>query len=151
MKEIRTRTNIIFLVDDDDFERFGHLTWGETLFGYAVHRNNKEKRTFSLHRLIMGNPDNMVVDHINGNKKDCRKSNLRICTTRENGYNMPKSHFSTSKYKGVSWDKRDKKWSANIYNYGIKIFIGYFDDEYEAAQAYNQFAYSLFGEYYRPN
>lgn len=77
-----------------------------------------------------------VVDHINGIKTDNRLENLRILSNRENtslGYVKKKTK---SKYVGVNWHSQSKKWTANIYFNGKRIYIGIFPTQEEAGQAY---------------
>ena len=91
------------------------------------------------------------MDHINGNRNDNRRSNLRICSAKENTRNQKLRSNNTTGYKGVSYDQRRKKYIASItVDYKSK-FLGYFSDPIEAALKYDQAAILLFGEYARPN
>jgi hypothetical protein len=88
----------------------------------------------------------MVVDHIDHDGLNDRRSNLRICTQRQNLYNSrPKGR--SSRFKGVCWDKARQRWVVYIRYGGRNRFIGQFADEIEAAKAYDRAAASLFGEY----
>ena len=96
----------------------------------------------------MNCPTGMVVDHINHNTLDNRKSNLRVCTYSQNHINSA-SRGGTSKYKGVFLYKkgtRKERWRAMAYC-GKPYFLGYFDTEDEAGIAYNNKVKELFGEY----
>lgn len=95
-----------------------------------------------MHREILKVPDGMFVDHINHNGLDDRKANLRPATSAENNRNRRKSTKRKyhSRFKGVSWNKDQKKWSARILFNHNKKFIGYFEDETEAAKAYDEAA-----------
>lgn len=75
----------------------------------------------------MSCPDNMYVDHINGNRFDNRKCNLRICTNQENNFNTIKKTTNTSGYKGVWFDKDRNKWVSEIKCNNIKVFLGRFN------------------------
>jgi hypothetical protein len=107
------------MVDDKDFDRLnklrnlkwcvvkkrGHIYFQKRLPGL---------RLVELHRWIMGEPVGLYVDHINNNTLDNRRSNLRICTNSANLRNGRKRSNNTSGNTGVSFVKRDKKWSAVI-------------------------------------
>lgn len=110
------------IVDDDDYKKYNHLRWHLSDTGYAVRRNNGE--TTRLHRLIMNCPEGLVVDHLNGNKLDCRKSNMRICTQIENA----KNRHGT---KGYCYDKSRGKWIVRYKN----KFYGRYKTEGEAIYA----------------
>ena len=92
----------------------------------------------------------MEVDHIDRNPLNNHRINLRICTKAQNQQNC-KGRGGTSKYKGVCWEKRRKKWRATIKNNGKQVHIGEFCDEKEAAKAYNKKALEFFGEFSRLN
>lgn len=99
----------------------------------------------------MNFPENMVIDHINNNSLDNRKSNLRLCTKRENSLNCIKRVKGTSLYKGVHYEEGRKKYTAQIMVNRKHIFLGRFKTEDQAAMAYNIAALKYFGEFARPN
>ena len=100
-----------------------------------------------MHRAIMNPPDGTVVDHINRNSLNNRRCNLRICTQKENLRNGRPSRRSTSRFKGVYFDKQTRKWIAKIGYNGKTIHLGSFEDEVEAAKAYDRKAYELFKDF----
>src|SRR5690554_1628702 len=147
------------LVDEDLYEFLNKWNWIESSFGYAIrfetipNSGSKQKRIW-MHRVIVDTPEHLITDHINGNKLDNRKENLRIVTHTENGANRKKKYNSKSKYKGVSLcsnPNRKKKWRARITVNGKLKFLGNFYTEDEAAKAYNDAALKHFGEYARLN
>lgn len=88
-----------------------------------------------IHRFIMNCPKGKVVDHINHDRLDNRKSNLRICTQADNMKNQKKSKKNTSGYKGVCWASREKRWIAYIKVDGKNITLGYFKNKEDAINA----------------
>lgn len=92
------------------------------------------------------------IDHADGNPLNNSISNLRIATTSENGANKSKCKMKTSsKYKGVHYNIRMNKWVARIQKNKITTCIGVFNNEVEAALAYNNKALTLFGDFARLN
>lgn len=86
---------------------------------------NKKKTTIPLHRLVMGSPKNMIIDHINGNTLDNRKSNLRVVTKGQNSQNLKNERKnSVSGVRGVNWHKTNKRWTANVRINGKRIYLG---------------------------
>ena len=114
--------------------------------GYAVRGEMKNKKSTMtlMHRSIMKAPTGMEVDHINGNRLDNRKENLRICTHAQNCYNYKNKGNST---KGVHWEKHANKWRARIRYNGQKIHLGYFKSQKDALDAYNSAAKKYHGEF----
>ena len=93
----------------------------------------------------MSPPDNMEVDHINGDKLDNRKENLRVCTHRENGKNQKISINNTSGYKGVF--ANHKNWQAVIGVDGKPIYLGTYPSPEKAAEAYDVAAKKYHGDF----
>lgn len=147
----------ITIIDSIDYELLSKYKW-HICHDYAV-TNRKaidanghlKRRLIYLHKFIINPPKGMEVDHINGNKLDNRRCNLRIATRSQNQINTKKISGCTSKYRGVSWHKSAKKWRAQIQINGKKIPIGIFIDEIDAALAYNKKAIEYFGEFPRLN
>lgn len=105
-----------------------------------------------MHRLILGVTNGLFVDHINGDTLDNRRCNLRPATASQNRANAGKSKSSaSSKYRGVSWKKRDRRWQAQIFHKGACHFLGYFLTEEEAARAYDAAFLNIHGEFARLN
>lgn len=112
---------------------------------------DKKSKSLYAHRLrwfMAHNELPYMVDHINRNRTDNRLVNLRSVTSSQSGMNMTKkSKVSSSKYKGVCWDKSRNKWICHIKINGKSRFLGRFKSEKEAALKYNFHAKLLFGEY----
>lgn len=135
-----------FTIDSEDSYILDYGLWSPDAYGYAENKNGKK-----LHRLIMNAPKGMSIDHINGDKSDNRKSNLRICTNSENLRNRGSQSNNTSGYKGVSWSKELKKWRTQICINKKHIHVGLFKDKIEAAKAYNEAAIKYHGEFAKLN
>jgi hypothetical protein len=108
-------------------------------------------RTVFMHRHILSAPKGLVVDHVDGDKLNNQRSNLRICTHAQNCRNKVKNHNNKSGFKGVSWDSWNQRWKSAIEHHGVSIALGNYRDPIEAARAYNAKARELFGEYARLN
>lgn len=104
-----------------------------------------------MHRQLCGSPKNMEIDHINGNRLDNRRANLRVVTRQQNQWNAKGKKNSTSSYKGVWLRKRSGKWESAINTGSGQKYLGSFLSEEEAALAYNEAAKKYHGEYARLN
>jgi hypothetical protein len=117
MKIIKTNKQEEIFVDDEDYDWLSKHTWWYLSNGYAqtnIKHNNKWK-TKLMHRLIMGVTDRWtLVDHINNNKIDNRRSNLRVCNQSENLRNRGLQKNNTSGIKGLSYCKQYNSWKATI-------------------------------------
>ncbi len=138
------------IVDADDYDRLNQYKWyasrNENGDYYAKRMERGTRRQIIMHRVITEAPPGLLVDHRNHNGLDNRRSNLRICTKGENNRNqLPRG--GTSQYKGVSWSKSHKKYAATIRCNKQRFHLGWFDDEVEAAKAYDKKAKELFGEF----
>jgi hypothetical protein len=106
--------------------------------GYV--RASVKNKLYSVHRIIweMHNgeiPEGLQVDHINGVKSDNRIENLRIVTPTGNMQNRKMPITNTSGVAGVYWDKTASKWRARIVVHNKQIYLGYFEDWFEAVCA----------------
>lgn len=148
---IINQPGLVALVDADDATLVSGYRWRSYYrYGGWYVQTSVRSRALLLHRLVMNAPVGLLVDHINGDKLDNRRSNLRLCTNAQNQWNRH-VRFGTSPYKGVSWDKKASKWRAAIRFNGRTTNLGSFDDERDAALAYNAAALRLFGEFANPN
>jgi hypothetical protein len=132
------------LIDREDLEWLYQWSWNlDNTTGYATRpvylgggKNNGKHRTISMHRQILGLSvgDRRYVDHINGDKLDNRKANLRIVTPQQSAQNTSPRRNSSSKYRGVTWRKEKNKWAAQAQLGGKNYYLGLFDSEIEAAR-----------------
>jgi hypothetical protein len=103
-------------------------------------------RSVYLHRVASGAPESMQVDHINHDKLDNRRENLRVCTNSQNQMNLQKRPGTLSEFKGVTYERLRRKWKARIKAGGRGIHLGYYRTQEEAATAYNAAATKAFGD-----
>lgn len=154
MKKIKLgKLNKYTLVDDEDFGYFNQWKWYFSSRGYVTHSTyNKGKvGIIYMSRLIMNVKRGEIIDHINGDKLDNRKCNLRFCTPQQNNMNRGIQKNNTSGYKGVSWNKEKNKWQSYFIFNNRKKHLGYFSDKVEAALIYNQTIQQNFKEFARLN
>ena len=163
MREIRLTQGQVAIVDDEDYEFLSKFKWHAVKHSkdrtfYAV-RNSKpdaagKRRLVYMHRFILGITIGVEVDHEDRNGLDNRRSNLRVMEAHgENMRNSAKQakRATSSRFKGVSWNHRKRKWAAYVTLNRKRKFLGYFLEEEEAARAYDVAAKSLFGEFARLN
>lgn len=140
----RTTDGQEYYFDKEDIELIKTYTWFNAN-GYVMAAPTKNK--IWMHRLIMNTPKNFHTDHINGKRNDNRKCNLRQATPQQNRWNSKPNKYSYSSLKGVSWDKRGKRFIACICVNNKKINLGSFTDKNLAALTYNEAAKKYFGKY----
>jgi hypothetical protein len=109
-------------------------------------------KKYMVHRIIweLNNgaiPENMTIDHINQNKSDNRIENLRLASHAENCRNRGLRKDSTTGYKGVSWNKKAQKYSAQVGIDNKQKHLGYFDTAEEAFVVYQKASQELHGEF----
>jgi hypothetical protein len=123
--------NIRVVFDIEDYDKICGIKWCLHKKGYIVGRRNSEN--ILLHKLILGScPDGLETDHINQDKGDNRKVNLRFTSRQQNQFNKNLQSNNKSGYRGVSWDKRRKEWRSNIKINGKQIINEYFKNKDDA-------------------
>lgn len=158
MKKIKlTNTKEYALVDNEDYSGLVGYKWRKDKKGYAWRTINipidvkigRKFRTTTIfmHRQILNAPQGMMVDHRNFNRLDNRKCNIRLCTPSENQRNIGVTKNNRTGYKGVGWNKRDKRYVVKIRLNGKCLHIGSFKEILDGAKAYNEAAKKYFGEF----
>ncbi len=165
-RRIRLRNMDRYLLcDAKDYRRLSAYRWyarwnrkGGNCYAVAFVANARGSlRNLYAHRVVMNAQPGQMLDHINHNSLDCRRSNLRFSDHRTNARNAVKAKKAnrTSEYKGVSLvlnsDGSVQCWRARIHIGGKTRNIGQYGTEREAARAYDDAARRLFGEFARPN
>lgn len=148
MKFIPLTQGQFAIVDDEGYEELSRRKWCALKGSDGKYRAIRGyDPAVYMHRQIMNAPKGMDVDHINHNPLDNQKTNLRICTRSQNNQNKLAHKSAKSKYKGVHYHKPQKKWMARLALNGKRFTLGAFNNEIDAAKAYNKAATKYFGEY----
>jgi hypothetical protein len=143
------------LLDAEDYYLLMNFKW--VIYGtggnlYAIRHkmvDPNKTRIVYMHREIMNPPAGLLVDHRNCDGLDNRRANLRFATHVQNMYNCRKKKNAASRFRGVWFYKG--KWGSQIKGQGKRIFLGRFEDEVEAAKAYDEAAKKYHGEFARLN
>lgn len=137
----------VALVDEEDLPLIGDRRW-YLGGGYALAWSRGRGDTVLMHRLIIGAKKGQRVDHINGDRLDNRRANLRICNASQNAANNPKpNRDNASGVRGVYWHEKKKRWRAAIMKDGRKVMLGSYVTIHEAARAYREARERLFGDF----
>lgn len=155
--EIPLTLGKVAIVNAADFSKASCHEWyacfqrGRWYAMRGVRLPSGKKSVAYLHQLILGAKDGYEIDHRDGNGLNNRMKNLRFATRSQNNANQKKRIGLSSRFKGVTWDKRLAAWRAQIHQAGTTYFLGRFKCELSAARAYNRAARKLFGVFSRPN
>jgi hypothetical protein len=150
----KTHGHCTVYFDEQDEELIALRWWyvtkrHKTLYAAAHSKTMQGKKIIIyMHKLLV---PYAMIDHHNGNSLDNRQENLRPSTRQENGRNRGKHKDTTSSYKGVCWNKHDKRWRAQITLEGENIYLGGYKDEQEAALVYDAAARKHYGAYANTN
>lgn len=145
---IKTKKGEEIIIDSEDYDLLANKAWYLDSDGYASttvwNPTTKRNAKVRMHRLLMNVTDSrIIVDHKNRNRVDNRKDNLRIATRAENNRNSKARNGCSSKYKGVSYHPKKKKFFVRIQD----KHVGYFTNEIAAANMYNIKAKELYGDF----
>lgn len=150
-REIPLTRGLVALVDAADHEWLSQWKWCADGYGYAIREERGER--IRMHRLLL--PGVETVDHINRNRADNRRSNLRPCNRQEHARNTSKHRrrrAPSSRFKGVCFRKDTGKWTAYInVDRGERQYLGCFATEEAAAAAYDTAALRAFGAFAATN
>lgn len=148
-REIKASRGEIILVDEADFDQLSKYSWCTNATGYAYAyargTGRKNRQTVTMHRLVMDFPKGMRIDHINRNKLDNRRDNLRICTNSQNLGNSI-GYSKKTKFKGLDL-LPNGKWRARINIGGKSIHLGVAFTDRDAAKLYDEAAIKHYGEF----
>lgn len=135
-----------FYFDLEDYDLIKDYCWCISK-GYVISRGKSTSKTIRLHRLVMKASEDDDIDHINRNKLDNRKTNLRVCSHGDNSKNRGARKNNISGFTGVHWNKKSSKWQAYIRVNGKQIHLGYFTDINDAIRTRVKAELELFGEF----
>lgn len=132
------------LIDYDDIEKVSQKRWYLTTNGYVMHSVSRSEKLY-LHKYVSGIKD--MCDHINGDRLDCRKKNLRPATPSQNSANKGRHKSTSAIYPGVYWREDCRKYRAKIRVDSKQINLGHFATAEEAIEAKKEAETKYFGEF----
>lgn len=148
MKSIPLTQNRWAIIDDSDYDLVSKHKWYALFDGYNWYAACKvNKKQLRLHNFLMNPPPGVFIDHEDRNGLNCQRSNLRICTHKENCKNRKKYTSNKSGYKGVCWVPKLKKWKGQARNADGVVYLGIFKTAEDAARAYDAFAETHYGQF----
>ncbi len=141
------------VVDDSDYDLVRQSKWLFIGSGYAGRfvTIDGQKKLLYLHRFLLNAQPEQRIDHINCDRLDNRRENLRLVTLFQNQQNRKCPLGTSSGKKGVSWNRTQGKWHVRISVNGTRMHLGYYDDLETAARLYDAAARHFFNGYARPN
>lgn len=149
MPEIALNDEHVAVVDEVDFEYLSQFNWFRSSHDYPVRdiwENGRNRRVY-MHRVIANPKEDESVDHVNMDKLDNRRANLRICTHQQNQQNKKVYRNNKTGFKGVI--PRGNRFMARISNFGKSTHLGTFDTPQQANAAYAEAAAKFFGPFAR--
>jgi hypothetical protein len=152
--EIALSRGLVALVDDEDEARVtSYGKWyahqdSKTFYARKNYWLAGRCLSVRMHKVILGLE---LIDHINGNGLDNRRTNLRPATSSQNAMNRGLRSDNTSGFKGVYWHRSSGCWAATIQHGDQRQHLGLFSSPIDAALAYDAAALHHFGEFARPN
>ncbi len=157
IEKIKLRQGGFVLIDNIDFELVKKWKWWIDKDGYArrwTPQVDWKRTNILMHREILGlgKQDKVYVDHINRNKLDNRRSNLRIATKSQNGMNIDNNKNNKYGFRGISYalnEKRIKKWQVKLGFNNKNIYIGRFLTKEEAIKARKEAELKYYGQFSR--
>lgn len=153
MKEISLSQGKVAIVDEGDFEKLARWKWSIDGSGYPQRSTaiGGKRRPIRMHREILGLVGREMADHIDGNRLNNRRCNLRRCVPSQNLSNRGKIRTNRSGYIGVSWCKEEGRYYSCISVKGKTVSLGRYVVLEDAARAYDKAAKELRGEFARLN
>jgi hypothetical protein len=148
-RDLQLTQGKIAVVDDGDYEWLRLFKWRYTSGGYAV--TTVGDTLLRMHRVLLFAPHYFQVDHIDGDRLNNQRSNLRLCTRKQNSANRRNQANNKSGFKGVRWHKKHRRWYAHIQASNRLYHLGNFATAEHAALAYDAAALRLFGAFARLN
>lgn len=136
------------MVDDSDFELLNQFNWQVDKSGCVNTHGNKYQPRILMHRLLLNPLKSLEVDHIDGNRLNNQRSNLRLATSSQNKLNRGVRKDNKVGLKGVIWNETRKCFQSYIkIPFGKYLYLGKFDDKFEASKAYNKASIKYHGEF----
>jgi len=145
--DFQLKCGTIVQIDKEDALNYVGISMWITDHGYVRVCGRNGIRERYLHREIMKAEKSFVVDHINGDKLDNRKQNLRICTQQQNCFNSKIPTTNSSGVRGVYWCNKRLKWIAQISHNNKTIPLGRYVDFQSAVEARITKEKEIFGEH----